>query len=202
MKRFSPSLLTFFLMFGFAITSPVVFMGCDSDSTEDGDGGGGGGGGPAPGPGEARVAISGAASGSFTGDAFFTTDFDDTGEGFAIVLFDGSVVTLSDFVVFGNLGDRPAPGEYDISLFNPGGFFAYYFGFTSAEVSIGLFAESGTLTITSSSSERVVGAFSFTGPATDGDGMEIGAVTVSGSFSAVFVEDGEVPTARGPSPTD
>lgn len=170
----------------------LTFTACDSD--ENGDGNGNGGGGDV---GNVSVTLSGGVDGSFSGNAFFVIDEDDEVD-FAIGLFSGAITNpnAGEIVVLGRDGDRPGPGTYTIDAeASEANFFGAYVenlgNFASATL---VSAQSGTLEITSSSSDEVSGTFSFTGQAFTGSGTQLGETTVSGQFTAEFIDQGNVPT--------
>lgn len=81
-------------------------------------------------------------------------------------------------LAFSRVGGRPATGSYTLGTNQATGFVA------ALNVNSGQFvysSTSGTLTITSSSSTEIKGTFSFTGPATVGDGA---ATSATGSFTS------------------
>lgn len=184
MKRFP-----FHLLLSLLLVLP--FAACDSDGDDDGNGNGNGD------IGDADVTISGDVEGSFSGNAYFVDDSNEDVD-FAIGLFSGSITTpnTGQIVVLGLDGDRPDEGTYEIGADEDdttlsGVYLDYTDGATSATLVI---AQSGTLTISSSSSDRVVGTFTFTGQATSGGAGSLGTATVTGSFTAEFIEDVTVPT--------
>src|SRR5690606_9144513 len=134
---------------------------CDSDGDDDDNGNGNGQ------IGNASVTVSGDIEATFSGgNAFFFVDDEDDDLGFGIGLFSGAITnpTAGQSVGFGRDGGRPAPGTYAIDAEDAGveftGGYVNYEGTggdpTGATVVV---AQTGTLTITSSSNDRVVGSF-------------------------------------------
>lgn len=172
MPRFFATLLLCFAL--------LPLTACDSDSDGDGDGNGGGT------IGNASVTVSGAFSDSFTGNAAFGVDED--GSGFSLALFEGSLTggtTSGGLVAIGRTGSRPGEGTFQITASVAAMDFAagYASDFSNATGGTFVGSATGTLTITSSSSERVAGSFTFTGQAASISGP-VGEVTVQGTFSA------------------
>lgn len=196
------SLLTLFFGAALLLTLPA----CDSSSDGGGDGGGGGngggngGGGNGSSIGTVSVTVSGDYEESFSGSAFFTVDDDDD---FSLGLIGGTIFQTgtSQVVAFGRSGGRPANGDY--SFGNDSGDFDG--GYTDLENTNGnplnatfIEAEDGTVTITSSSDDRVAGSFSFTGTvisATNPTGS--GTATVMGTFTADFIDPDDAPDTGG-----
>ena len=153
---------------------------CDSDSDGDGDGNGGT-------IGSANVTVSGAFSDSFSGNAAFGVGED--GNGFSLALFEGRLTTggttSGGLVGIGRTAGRPGEGTFQITASGSAMDFAGAYASDFSNASGGTFVGSatGALTITSSSSERVAGSFTFTGQAASTSGP-VGEVTVQGTFSA------------------
>lgn len=174
----------------------LSFTACDSDS--DGDGGGNGGGGGGSTIGSASVTVSGAFTSSFSGNAAFGVNED--GSSFSLVLFEGNVtagVPTGEFAGLGRSGDRPTEGVYQIGGSASAMVFSGAYGSDASAPTSGTFVvpSSGTLTITSSSGERVAGSFTFTGQAFTGTGGMLGTATVEGTFSAELAQNISVPTS-------
>lgn len=168
----------------------LTFTSCDSDDNGDGDGNGNGNGGTVVG--DADVNVSGALDSSFSGSAVFGVDEDNTS--FSLALFEGGFVTgttpTGELVAIGRDGGRPDEGTYDLGVTDNQVTFvgAYVSSLSDPTGATFVSSESGTLTITSSSSDRVAGSFSFTGQAISGTGS-VGEVTVSGTFDADFASN-------------
>jgi hypothetical protein len=175
MRRFSTLLFSLLLIF--------TFTACDSDG-DDGDGNGNGNGNTV---GDSEVMVSGAVTDSFSGGAIFGAD--DDGSDFGLALFEGNLATgglpSGAFVAFAREEGLPPEGTYalgeeDGDMVISGGYASDFSGIIGATI---VASESGTITITSSSSDRIAGSFSFTGPAENSSG-ELGEATVSGTFDA------------------
>lgn len=181
MRRYSYLLFSLFLA--------LTFAACDSDGDGDSNGNGNGN----SDIGNANVTISGDVSGSFSGSAIFGADAED-GTGFTIVLFDQTITTLAtgQFVAMGTDGERPSPGQYDFEAASGVSFGGGYFSSDGSTTGTIVSAQSGTLTITSSSSDQVSGNFTFTGQAISNGGVA-GTATVSGSFTAELINEFNVP---------
>jgi hypothetical protein len=190
MRRYSYLFLS--LLFAFTFTA------CDSDGDDDNGNGNGNGT-----VGDASVTVSGDLTDSFSGNAFFLVDENNGELDFALVLSSGAITSPNQgrFVALQREGDRPVPGTYTIDTddgtevtFNGG-----YLNFEESpgEISGALFvsADSGTLEITSSSADRVVGTFTFTGQVVDLSNPTDTSrtATVQGQFEAQLVEEGDVP---------
>jgi hypothetical protein len=178
MRRYSFHLILSLL---FALT----FTSCDSD--EDGDGNGGGT------VGEGQVTVTGDIDRSFSGSAVFGAYPEG---GFEIALFEGSSAEnpTGQFLTLGSDGGVPDEGTYDINDLGTGDtvFGVYQTDTSSSSGFISVFAESGTLTITSSSSDRLVGSFSFEGSLFSENGTQ-GTARVEGTFNAIFVDVNDLP---------
>ncbi|MEP0548731.1 MAG: hypothetical protein ABJF88_17480 [Rhodothermales bacterium] len=174
--------LSFRLLFTLLLVLPLA--ACDSDGDGDGDGDGNGNG---TNIGSSSVTVSGGFSSSFDGSAVFGVAED--GSSFSIGIFEGALPTSGnlngELVAFGRNGDRPSPGTYSFDPSDMDFTAAYVSDFANTTSGTFLGSSSGTLTITSSSSDRVAGSFTFTGQAISGGGP-VGAVTVAGTFSAEF----------------
>jgi len=178
----------------FGLLLALTFTACDSDG-DDGDGNGNGNGSTI---GDAEVMVTGAISDSFSGSALFGVD--DDGEGFGLALFEGNLVggiPSGAIVSFGRQEGRPAEGIYSFGEDTGNMFFAGAYATDFSDITGATFvaSESGTITITSSSSDRVAGSFTFTGQAANISG-ELGEATVSGTFDADFANT--IPTGTFP----
>ena len=164
---------------------------CDSNDDDNDDDGGSGN--------TATGTISGDFSGSFSGNGYFGSDEEE----FDIVLFDGNLTAYTEngeYIIFGRDNQsRPGEGTYSIEdVFAddlPGSdFIAVYKGPGSPEGASTryVFSESGEVRITSSSADRIVGTYTFTGPSgslQDIISEDTGSSTVSGSFTATRVNN-------------
>lgn len=147
-----------------ALTSFLLLAAC---------GGGDGPTSPKPGQGGFTATVSGAASKSLSGQAGFlvTTNL------FTIAL-NNTAGTGS--IQFSRLAGVPAVGTYQLDANaepSSGAFVAIYSGGGQENY----IASTGSLTITSSSADRIAGTFSFTGT---GGTSGSASVSVSGSFDA------------------
>lgn len=146
----------------FALTSLVLLTACGAGPTA-----------PKSQPGSFTATVSGAASKSLTGQAGFlvTTNL------FSISLNNGAG---TGSIQFSRLAGVPAAGTYQLDANaqqNSGAFVAIYSGGAQENY----VSTAGSLTITSSSADRIKGTFSFTGA---GGTSGSATVTVSGSFDA------------------
>lgn len=196
MRRFSllPALL---------LSTALVFSLAACDSNDDDDNGGPGGGGNL---GSYSATLGGDLSGSISGNAFFSVVDDEDvpgGRAFVLVLFDGPVSeagTSGRLLGFVRMGDRPGTGQYPIAAEDPetsNAVIASYLDFRNEAAGVFFSGESGTFTVTTSSSNRVAGSFTFTGSGFDmsnpQDSQEING-SISGTFDAVYVNPDTVPT--------
>jgi hypothetical protein len=181
----------------FSLLLAFTFAACDSaDEDGNGDGNGNGNGGSLIG--ESNVTITGDIESSFSGSAIFINSDDNDGD-FTIALFEGTLdfegtfeqftLPIDRVVGFAYEGDRPAEGDYQISSLPTESIFEGVYIHESDPGSFAL-ATSGTLTITSSSSDRLVGSFRFTGPVFTDTGTQDTA-TVEGTFDADLVEESD-----------
>jgi hypothetical protein len=181
--------ISFRLLFTLLLVLPLA--ACDSDSDGDGDGDGGGNG---PNIGSSTVTVTGDVQASYSGSAFFTVDPDDSDVDFGLALFEGAITTAGQgrFVAIGGEGSRPAVGSYPLDTGSSvyGGAYA---DFTDQTNFRSVVAESGTLTITSSSSDRIAGSISFTGSVVTQSGIG-GTASVEATFNAEFVDPDNAPT--------
>lgn len=179
MKRFSlHALLSLFLA--------LSFTACDSAEEDGGSV-----------IGDADVTIRGDLEGSLSGSAVFGTDPDDPNDNFGIAIFEGELATTptGEFIVMSYDGGRPGEGTYQISSTSTESIFFGVYTTDASNPTGGsiVSATSGTLMITSSSSDRVAGSFTFTGPVFSGTGTQ-GTATVEGTFDAELVEESDFPT--------
>ena len=167
---------------------------CDSNDDDNDDDGGSGN--------AATGTISGSISGNFSGNGYFSND----SEEFAIVLFNGNINAYTEngeFLVFvRENSSRPGQGTYAIDDGATGSdFLAVYKspgspGGTSTRF---VFGESGEIQITASSASEVRGTYTFTGPSGTITDLSTspGSSTVSGSFTASFVDPDDFPGDAG-----
>lgn len=177
--------ISFRLLFTLLLVLPIA--ACDSDGDGDGNGNGGN-------IGSATVTVTGDVQDSYSGSAFFTVDPDDTDIDFGLALFDGAIATAGQgrFVAIGGEGDRPAAGTYPLNT-GTSVYGGAYANFTSQTNFRSVVAESGTLTITTSSSTRLAGSISFTGSVVTQTGTS-GTASVEATFDAEFVDPDTAPT--------
>lgn len=145
-----------------ALTSLVLLTACGGEPTS-----------PKTQPGSFTATVSGAASKSLSGQAGFlvTTNL------FSISLNNGAG---TGSIQFSRLAGVPAAGTYQLDANaqqNSGAFVAIYSGGAQENY----VSTTGTLTITSSSADRIKGTFSFTGT---GGTSGSATVTVTGGFDA------------------
>ncbi|MEP0548857.1 MAG: hypothetical protein ABJF88_18125 [Rhodothermales bacterium] len=177
MPRFFATLLLCFVL--------LPFAACDSNSDGDGNGNGNGNGGSTIG--SSNVTVSGAFSDSFSGNAAFGVGED--GSSFSLALFEGNLTaggtTSGGLVGIGRNEGRPGEGTFQITASGSAMDFAAAYISDFSNTTGGMFVGSatGTLTITSSTSGRVAGSFTFTGQAASTSGP-LGEVTVQGTFTA------------------
>lgn len=155
--------------------------------------------------GESSVQLTGPEpyNASFSGIAIFSEnpDFDASKAevGFALVLHSGATPDYyegaSDFIRLDWIGARPEPGSYPIRAEpeGDGPFGVFWTAQTAAPEPFIVSPREGTLTITSSSSSRIEGSLSFTGPIEMQDRSTGETGTVTGTFEAVFVEPQRFP---------
>ena len=183
--------ISFRLLLVLFLTLPIA--ACDSGSDDDDDGGGSGN------IGSATVTVTGGIQDSYNGSAFFSVDPDDGDIDFVLAIFDGTITTAGTgrLIAIGGMSDRPAVGEYPLntgtSLYG-----GAYVDLTSQTNFVSVPATSGTLTIASSSSDRITGSLSFSGMSVSQTGSG-GTATVEATFDAQFVDPDtapNIPTAR------
>ncbi|MEO1630931.1 MAG: hypothetical protein AAFU38_09150 [Bacteroidota bacterium] len=180
-KRFLPALL-------FAC---LVAVGCDSTDPDDPAGGGGNGGGNGNATGTVQVGNDSATD--IAGSAYGVLASD--GE-FGIIIFDGAyelfgTAQVSAYTVLAQDSPSGIPARGTYSIGDSDGYLGGYADIDGNDFLNATFidAESGTLTVTSSSSDRIVGTYQFTGELFRGQSTQ-GTTTVSGSFDApIFRED-------------
>ena len=176
--------LLFNLFLGFALVFSL--SACDSGGDDGGDDGNGNGNSPF----QANITVSGVGVVSFSGFAAFAEDGDGNG-GFLIFIFENefSLTPTGRIVAIGHDTASPEEGTFAI---NDEEFYGTYASdltnFTGTFVS----SESGQLTISSVSSDRITGSFSFTGELVQSTQVQ-GAATVSGTFSAELLSPGDIP---------
>ena len=183
-KRFLQHLLVALLFVG----APLL-AGCDSGGDDDDDNGGPGG---FLGSFDAEINGDGFSE-ELDGNAWFWSGEDpDTGqEIFYVWMSPTQNQQVSNALWFATLSDRPGTGTYQFINFEEGDIedainnqFASWL-YSEANYFTGT---GGELTITSSSSSRVQGTFSFSALGFNTTTAEELAVTVSGSFNAVGFE--------------
>jgi hypothetical protein len=147
-----------------ALTSLALLAGCGDGPTPPK---------PKPSAGNFTATVSGAASKTLSGEAGFVV----TPNTFSIALSNSSGV---GYIQFSRLAGIPAVGTYQLDANaqqNSGVFGAIYSGGAQENyVSSG-----GTLTVATSSADRVTGSFAFTGL---GGTSGTATVTITGSFDA------------------
>ena len=191
MRRFSilPTLL---------LSTALVFSLAACDSNDDDDNGGG------PGQlGSYSATLGEDFSGTLSGNAFFSVVEDEDipgGRAFALILFDGPVTqagTTGKMLAFTRYSDRPGTGTYTIDDdLETGNSVGAMYANIQDQVYSGFNGETGTFTVTGSSSNSLTGTFSFSGPGfdmTDPENPVELSGSVSGSFNAVLVESIDVP---------
>ncbi len=120
--------------------------------------------------GSLSATVSGDVSDSFSGEGFFAMDEDEDTWG----IYMGGTDEDDSAVWFWGNGGQPGTGTHTLTLEGETG--GWY---VNGETGDFYYAESGTLTITTSNGNRVAGSFDFT--ASD---LGEGEVTVEGTFSA------------------
>jgi hypothetical protein len=193
MKRFSlHALLSLFLALSFAA--------CDSADDGDGDGNGGGN----VDSGEFAVDFGGGLDGSFEGNAYFAVVEDDDypgGRAFVLFMTDSDLTSgqtqSTQYIAFVRIGDRPGTGTYNLAdaqgedpTDTEGVTYGIYINSSGQTSGTFLASQSGTLTISESSSDEVSGSFDFEGIGFDSSNPnEQIMATLSGSFSANAISD-------------
>ncbi|MEM8600709.1 MAG: hypothetical protein AAGF99_12375 [Bacteroidota bacterium] len=198
MRSFSfPTLLTLAL-------AALVFVGCDSsDDTDDGGGGGIGGGGT---QGSGSVSVSGN-NGSFSGSGY--AGFDSTENTFGIAVFDGSINDLASglggstgafeyfAIVFENVAGVPGEGTYTVGDETSDVFIVYFDSVSETSFRV-VTSTGGTVEVTGSSGSNIRGTFSVTGDLIDiSDPTSSEAVTLTGNFNAVVLDEDDFPDVGG-----
>lgn len=136
--------------------------------------GGDGGTDPKPQPTGFTATVSGATSASLSGSAVFAA----TGQGFVLDLVNKDA--QGPMISFVRVGALPGTGTYTFSAVpQPGEIVGLYA--TGGATPTGYASTGGTLTITTSSSDRLKGSFSFTAT---GGGTGTATVSITGSFDA------------------
>lgn len=164
-------------MLGLAVLATLA-LGCGDDGS-----------GPNGGNGSHSITVSGDATASLSGNAYFQVTTVDPDTYFGIALTDASPTseTFNHFLYIDRDGGRPGPGTYTV-------------GVEAGNIDAGLmmddgatlwYATAGSVTITSSSASGVNGTFSFTAEDFGGN-----TVTITGSFQAACLDD-DVDTSCG-----
>ena len=171
-RRSTPSVLG-----AMALVSALALVACSSDDPT-GNGGGNG---------SFNATVTGGVAGSFSGVAAQGEGPVEAGQqGWILAL--GDVTTSANSIVVARLGTRPPVGTYQLidlvsaGAFLPGDWGGFLFLVGPTDISYFGFSVSGTVTITSSSADRVEGTFDF--QVSDGGNPPVVA-TVTGSFIAV-----------------
>lgn len=177
--------LAFNLFIGCALV--ISLSSCDSGNGDDGDDGGNNNNNSF----QASVTVSGDATDSFSGFAVFAEDGDGDG-GFLIYIYQGqfSTIPTGRIVAFGHDTDSPAEGTFQIDDSDSYGTYASDLGNFAGTFVTG---ESGQVTISSLSSDRMSGSFTFTGELVQNSAIQ-GTATVSGTFTAERLSAGVIPT--------
>lgn len=171
---------------GIAFALSVVLAACGGGDSTGPDNGGT--------TGSFSVSISGDLTDSFDGQAFFgeATDPETSETGWVLWLTSTEAQTTGQAVYFVRQGSRPGTGTHSLAnldddSLDQGQIGALVFDYTSGSFPVSLFATSGSLTVTSSSSSGMSGSFTMqaTGVVFDGDEPSEVDVTVSGEFSAL-----------------
>jgi hypothetical protein len=139
---------------------------------------------------EFELTISGAVEETASGPAWFGSDVDDDGNPVFMLLMGQD--TSRHLVMVGKSGSvRPEPGSYDIVDVEStaSGWTAMHLVSEDDELVGMFFAESGTLTITESSSEVLRGSMEFEGVGFVGASAQA-AITVTATFVAAPAENG------------
>jgi len=187
------------LLLGLALT--LSLTACDSSNDDDDDGGGGGGGGNF---GSYSATLGGDLSGSISGNAFFSVVTDEDlpgGKAFVLWLIDGTLsgtTTTGEYIYFARYSDRPGTGSHPIGQdVEEGGDVAVgYFNLQNQSAGVMLAGESGTLTLTTSSPDRVARPFTFTGTGLAMRNQQAPQQitgSINGTLDAVFVNPNTVP---------
>lgn len=172
----------------------LALVGCDSNDDDDGLGG----------DTDGTATVQGADIPAISGNAYAVLDSDNE---FAIAIFNGSfqqIGTTTDAWVVLATDDPtgvPPNGTYAIGDDGDGADFeGGYLKFNAANPqafsSASVEAESGTLTITSSSNDAVRGTYRFTGTLVEVEGSTqttTPGVTISGSFDAEVLRNTDIP---------
>ena len=169
----------------------LAAVGCGSDSSGPGL------------TGEFSGNVTGDHTKSMDGDAFFSLGpvFGEQDAGFSLLLLEGSALGENDdFIIISRAqAGRPSAGTYQIADQDAGApaaseFIASWFPATGETVDGNFFSTGGTVTITTSSSQRVRGTFEFDAIGTfENDPEAFLDVTVTGEFDAArFGENAQV----------
>jgi hypothetical protein len=173
--------------------SLVFFAGCDSSDPDGGllDNYSAGQGG---------VLVSGGINANFTGTSFWSVvDDDDDGPMFILLVINGDLDDLDDSqfegVILGGIGTRPGTGTYPLVGFEEeeqGSYEAIYVRSLGESMNF-VFSETGTLTITGSTVQRVEGSFTFAGQVYSLFSPTDQTATVAGGFNAQFIDPDTIP---------
>lgn len=165
-------------IFGFILLFTVAFFfGCDDDDGPTGP----------EGEGSFTVTISGDISRQFSGSAVFAINKEQGEEGFALALAAGedneeTLMLVSFFLV---TGTPPGKGTYVIGESATETIFHSWYNATG-EYNEMFFAESGSITVNSSSNTRFAGSFQYTAKGwISGDYETEKEVNITGNFDAV-----------------
>ena len=169
-QRMAPSVLR-----ATALVSALALVACSSDDPTN----------PGGVNGSFSATITGGVTASFSGVAIQgEADVEQGQPGWVLLLGDASTGANSIFIV--HYGSRPTNGTYQlidlIQEFLPGDWGAVIFLDDGTTIPYAGFSLSGTVTITSSSPDRVEGTYNF--QVSDG-GLPPVVATVTGTFSAV-----------------
>ncbi len=154
----------------------LVLSACDSGGNDDREG-------PDDFVGSAQVTLAGALNDTFSGSAVFVPE--DTG-GFIITLVNGGPMAPAgnNFKAVSFVGFEDDEPSGTRVLGGDEGIYTLYTVVESGKATVIVNADAGSVTFTTSSANRLVGTFEFTGTALDGDLDELGEVTLKGQFDA------------------
>lgn len=138
--------------------------------------------GPEPVAGEFELTVDGAVTETVEGPAYFGSDVNDDGEPVFLLILGQD--TSRHLVMVAQAGaSRPRPGTYEIEAPTAAADWTALHLITDEDELLGMFvAETGTLTITESTSAGIRGSLEFTGAGLWG--LEDGELEVSGTFVA------------------
>jgi len=181
----------------FSLLLALTFTACDSDG-DDGDGNGNGN----ADDGEFNSTLGGDLDGSFSGNAFFAVVEDESypgGRAFVLLLTDadfGSGDTqFTQYISFVRFSGLPGEGNYNLADVEDGepdiegATYGIYVSLSGQTASQFLSSQSGSLTITESSSNGVRGSFNFEGIGFDTSNNQEVNGSISGSFAAMPLSD-------------